>query len=646
MKWFRDIRIGIKLYFGFVIMISFMVAIGLTGYVSSKNIQHHIDEVFTARIPSLIYLTDTDRNLHQLLVAERSMIFSNTESELFKELKEIYDTNLLRSDERWHKYKALAATLEEKEVIYRYDKAREEWKALSKMVVNGRTEDTVSGRRLAIDLTLGDSKKKFEEMRGYLDKLIEINMGIVKGAQGEASETYRRMIATIISVTGVALLIGIFLSWMIGKHITVPLAKVIYIIQEMSKGHLDNTLDISRKDEVGILAESFRKMIEYLKGMAKTAEEIAEGDLRREPTPESEKDVLGNAFRKMVISLRTIIASLRTGSDQIASAASQISKSTDQTSKKSESSATALEEITSTMHEMSSNIQSVARNIQSQSSSVTETSSSVEQMVTSIQRVTDNVKRLVDITQKSFDAVIYGRQAVMKASSGMEEINRVTNKAADTIGRLASKTDDIVKIVEVIDDIAEQTNLLALNAAVEAARAGEQGMGFAVVSEEVRKLAERSARSTREIAELINAVTREAQEAVRHMGNNADIVEHGLVHSVEVNQALQRIEESVAEVLKYSQEIGAATLEQSSGSEQIEKSIANLNEITHEISTAAEEQSSGAEQVVKSVEKVMEMVQQNALSTVDLLSSAEELNRQAESLQSIVAKFSLNGRYN
>lgn len=410
-----------------------------------------------------------------------------------------------------------------------------------------------------------------------------------------------------IGLTFSIVLLGILGGIVFVRSITRPVRKVMSILQKVAKGDLTEKVGEVGSDEIGQMAHYTNEMI----------------------------DGLGN-----------IIGQIKANASQLASASTQIAASSEQTLKNSEASAAAVEEITSTMHEMSANIQSVAKNIQSQSSSVAETSSSVEQMVASIQRVAENVKRLVDISQRSLEAVIAGREAVLKASSGMEEINKVTVKAADTIGKLGSKTDDISRIVEVIDDIAEQTNLLALNAAIEAARAGEQGMGFAVVAEEVRKLAERSARSTREIAELIGAVTKESQEAVKHMENNAAIVEQGLALSREVNQALQRIEESVTEVSRYSQEIGAATMEQSSGSDQIGKAVVNLNEITQEISSASEEQSSGAEQVVKAIEKVREMVQQDASSASSLASAAEQLNRQSEGLLAIVEKFSLNGRGN
>ncbi len=377
-----------------------------------------------------------------------------------------------------------------------------------------------------------------------------------------------------------------------------------------------------------------------------TMQKVATGDLTEKVEDVKSRDEIGQMAEytnQMIDSLSTMIHQIRENADQLVSASSQIAASAEQTSKNSESSATAVEEMTSTMHEMSTNIQNVARNTQKQAASVTETSSSIEQMVSSIQRVAENSKRLVAISERSKNAVSTGSVAVNKASSGMGEINAAIQQSAQTIISLGSRTDEMAKIVEVIDDIAEQTNLLALNAAIEAARAGEQGMGFAVVAEEVRKLAERSAKSTREIADLIHSVANEAQTAVDNMTKSTSIVEQGLISSHEVIAALEGIKSAVDEVSKYSSEIGAATQEQAGGSEQIGKAMVNLNEVTQEISTSSEEQSTGAEQVVKAIEKVREMSQQNASSSVELASSAEQLNKQSTGLQALVAQFALNG---
>jgi methyl-accepting chemotaxis protein len=299
--------------------------------------------------------------------------------------------------------------------------------------------------------------------------------------------------------------------------------------------------------------------------------------------------------------------------------------------------------MTATMHEMSANMQNVATNTQKQAATVTSTSSSIEQMVASIQLVAEHVKHLVSIAEKSKDAVSGGAAAVDQAAQGMGGIHNAIQRSAETITSLGGKTDDMSKIVEVIDDIAEQTNLLALNAAIEAAKAGDQGLGFAVVAEEVRKLAERSAQSTREIADLIRSIAREALGAVDTMTKSTGLVQEGLRFSKEVTRALEGIQSAVEDLSKYSKEIGAATQEQSSGSEQIKKAVVNLNEIILEISTASEQQSMGAGQVVQAIERVKDMVQQGSSSAVELAASADQLSRQANGLQTLVERFAVNG---
>lgn len=389
------------------------------------------------------------------------------------------------------------------------------------------------------------------------------------------------------------------------RGITSPINKVMNVMQRVSKGDLmERVSGIKGNDEVAQMALYMNKMID---------------------------------------SLTNIISQIKSNANQLVVASSQIASSADQTSKNSESSAAAVEEMTSTMHEMSTNIQNIAKNLQKQASSVTETSASVEQMVTSIRRVAEHVKKLVELSENSKNAVSTGSVSVNKASMSMAEINTVIQQSAQTITSLGSKTEEMAKIVEVIDDIAEQTNLLALNAAIEAARAGEQGMGFAVVAEEVRKLAERSAKSTREIADLINSIAKEAHSAVENMTKSTQIVEQGLLLNHEVIQALEGIKSSVAEVSRYSNEIGAATQEQSSGSEQIGKEMINLNEVIQEVNTASEEQSVGAEQVVQTIEKIREMIQQDASNSLELASAAEQLRRQAGGLLELVDIFSVNG---
>jgi methyl-accepting chemotaxis protein len=252
-------------------------------------------------------------------------------------------------------------------------------------------------------------------------------------------------------------------------------------------------------------------------------------------------------------------------------------------------------------------------------------------------------ERLVSIATRANGAVVDGGSAMEAASTGMAEIREVIRSSAHFVQDLGGMAEDIGKIVGVIDEIAEQSNLLALNAAIEAARAGEHGLGFAVVAEEVRKLAERSARSTGEIADLVARIQSQVSKAVSNMEKSTSIVEQGMRRTEELRSNLQNIGHSVTEVSSCSREIGEATAEQSAGTQQIEQATSRLGELTHEISAATEQQSSGTEQVVDSIEQIRIMVQQNAESATELASSSEELSRQAALMRELTSRFHVSG---
>src|SRR5437773_1096321 len=252
-----------------------------------------------------------------------------------------------------------------------------------------------------------------------------------------------------------------------------------------------------------------------------------------------------------------------------------------------------------------------------------------------------------DTLGNAFLRISHGLQELVRTprdSAG--QVSAATNQAiqssAEIINILGHRADDIGKIIEVIDDLAEQTNLLALNAAIEAARAGEHGLGFAVVADEVRKLAEKSTQSTKEIADLIQSIQREARQAVENMERSTRIVEEGLTLGNDLGSALHKISNVVTEVYKFSQEIGAATNEQSVGSSQIAKATSRLTEITQEINSAVEEQASGAQAVVRAMDKMRELVHQSASSSTELSAAAEQMLKLSRNLLDSMDRFVLD----
>ncbi len=454
--------------------------------------------------------------------------------------------------------------------------------------------------------------------------------------------------AVAITGTLLALLLGVAIAYRTSRSITEPLTELMNVADQIANaGELDHNIDIQRDDEIGALARTFNQMVTYLKEMAAVSESIAGGDLTVRVQPRSAHDTLGNAFSRMVDGLRTLVRNVRDAASQVASGSSQMAGASDESAKISLQASSAIDEVTSTMHEMSINVQNMVKNTQVQASSVSETSASIDQMVASIQRVADTARVLLDISNRSRQEVHSGITTMEKATDGLNRINLAIRASGDIIDVLGQRADDIGKIIEVIDDLAEQTNLLALNAAIEAARAGEHGLGFAVVADEVRKLAEKSAQSTKEISELIQSIQKEARKAVDNMDRSTSIVNEGLGLGQELNSALKKISNVVTEVYKFSQEIGAATNEQSHGSSQIAKATTRLNEITHEISSSVEEQASGAQAVVNAMERMREMVQQSTSGSTELAASSEQMSKMAHALMDTMDRFILeqNARY-
>ena len=461
----------------------------------------------------------------------------------------------------------------------------------------------------------------------------------------DASAQRASYISTGVTTFGtfVALLFGIVAAYKTAKSISEPLTHLITVAREIGdSGDLDQNIDIHRNDEIGALATTFNNMVAYLKEMASVSMAVAEGDLSVEVVPRSKRDTLGNAFLRMSHGLQELVRTTRDSAGQVSAGSNQVAGAADESAKVSVQASSAIEEVTSTMHEMSVNVQNVVKNTQVQASSVAETSASIDQMVTSIQRVADTAKVLLDIANRSREEVVTGIQTMEKATDGLNRTNKAIQSSAEIINILGHRADDIGKIIEVIDDLAEQTNLLALNAAIEAARAGEHGLGFAVVADEVRKLAEKSTQSTKEIADLIQSIQREARQAVENMERSTRIVEEGLSLGNELGTALHKISNVVTEVYKFSQEIGAATAEQSVGSSQIAKATSRLTEITQEINSAVEEQASGAQAVVRAMDKMRELVQQSASSSTELSAAAEQMLKLSRNLLDSMDRFVLD----
>lgn len=550
--------------------------------------------------------------------------------------------------EALHVAKENGADDEQRSALSRLHDAEHDWEENFLQPLIAKRKEVDGGKATVADLQVyylqQDPDRWTRNSASLLDEAERANTRALAAQHAGDEAAGNLTIAVALLGTIIALLLGTIIAYRTSRSITEPLEELIAACREIGEtGDLSHEIDSQRKDEVGELARTFTAMVTYLKGMAATSQAIAGGDLTVLVQPLSEKDTLGHAFAQMVEGLRALVSRVRDSAAQVASASSQVANASDESARISVQAASAIDEVTSTMHEMKINVESVVKNTHVQGSNVSETSASIDEMVASIQRVADTARVLLDISERSRLEVQSGIATMDKATDGLNRMQRSIQASGTIIAALGQRAHDIGRIVGVIDDLAEQTNLLALNAAIEAARAGEHGLGFAVVAEEVRKLAEKSAQSTKEISELIASIQGEARRAVDNMEKNTATVEEGLTMGGELQAALKKISSVVTEVYKFAQEIGGATNEQSHGSSQIAKATTRLNEITCEINSAVEEQASGAQAVVKSMEKMRELVQRSTSGSAELAASAEQMSKMSRLLLDSMDGFAIDG---
>ena len=321
--WFKNLKIGVKIISGFCLMILFMAIIGFQGYTSVKHVNEHLNDIFGVRLPSIDFLIETDRDVQQLLVAERSMIFAESGSEIFKSFVADYEENLQQSDERWNKFKNLPRNAEEKGIIPRYDKAREEWKAISRKVVDSRIENSELRRAEAYDLTLGAANKKFEEMRDCLDQLTEINLKIAEDSSKEATDIYQSTITRLLMLTGFGIVFGVLLMGSIDRAVTLPLKTAIENLSRASEQLASASEQVSSASQS--LASGSTQQAASMEETSSSLEEMASMTKKNADHANQAKNLM-DATKVIVNKVNTHISDLTAATDEIA-------KSSDETKK-------------------------------------------------------------------------------------------------------------------------------------------------------------------------------------------------------------------------------------------------------------------------------------------------------------------------
>jgi methyl-accepting chemotaxis protein len=296
---------------------------------------------------------------------------------------------------------------------------------------------------------------------------------------------------------------------------------------------------------------------------------------------------------------------------------------------------------------LAANVDQTSSSIQQMSTVLAHTAQNGEQLLTSVESVTGTINEMIatvgSIATRVHQVEEVSRRSVGEARTGGERLH-------GSIAAIGERSQEISKIVRVIEDIADQTNLLALNATIEAARAGEAGKGFAVVADEVRRLAERSVAATQEIAEVIDTVQKETRAAVGLM----EQVISGIVGSVDqtsklVSEAAHATEEQATgarQVLQMTsgmsalaRQIANSVKENAAGAREITQAAEKMNRLTHQMSEAVGEQKRGGDMIVKAIESIASVSRQNLVAVEQISGASRGLAGESESLRQQAERF-------
>ena len=369
----------------------------------------------------------------------------------------------------------------------------------------------------------------------------------------KANSIVLQSIITAVVFVVMIVVLGVYVS----RTISFNLKKIIGAINIVRDGGVDVEVQRDTNDEFGDIISAINEMAVAVKHDAELADRIAEGDMSMEIKPRTDIDVLGRSLKKLVDDNNHVLGNIREASMQVTTCSEQVASASQSLAQGSTEQASALEEITASIDDIAHRTKVNAAEA-------------------------NNANKLVNETKAG---AVKGNEQMKEMMVAMNEINK--------------SSENISKIIKVIDDIAFQTNILALNAAVEAARAGAHGKGFAVVAEEVRNLAAKSAQAASETAELIE--------------NSISKVEKGSKIAEETGAALAEIVENIDKVVN----------------------------IISEIATASNEQATAVTQIDQALGQVSQVVQSNSATSEQCAAASEELSNQAMRLRELIVKFKL-----
>ena len=571
MDWFNNLQVKQKLTLLIAVFVFAIIGVSVANNLELKKSSSRMDQLYTTNVKQIQLAYKDKVLLHQTVETIYALIISTEDSEtqrLKTDLAEIRK----ELDENIATYEQLPLTATQISDINALKDSVQKYRAVNNRIIDLATQNK---NQEAYALSKKEAAPLLKNILVAGDKIAnDSDQGAAEMNEFGKTEIVKSVWTSSI-ITLIAILLGLSIGILTLKQIGNRLKMTVNFLTHLADGNFSNNI-------------SEKSMLDR-----------------------SEFGILSQSVDKMTRSIRKLIQQILTAAEQMASSSQQLTASAEQSSQ----AATQVAE--STTH--------VADSSTKQLKLIEHTASVVSEMIQGINTVTKNIQTVNDSGKRTSDTALEGTKAIKTTIEQMARIGEKTENAAEVIHALSQYSKEIDKIVGIISSIADQTNLLALNAAIEAARAGDAGRGFSVVAEEVRKLAEQSAQSTKEIVDLIKNVQISTEKAVSYMNENKKEVQSGEDFANSAGEKFNNIFTMITEIGNGIEEITASTTQLDAGTKRVVESSNNIDKEsrkaaseTQTISAATEEQSASMEEIA---------------------SASTHLAKMAEDLQSIVRKF-------
>ncbi|RAK23467.1 methyl-accepting chemotaxis protein [Anoxybacillus vitaminiphilus] len=556
-----------KLFAGFFAVLAILATVVAIGLYEITKVDRTYSELIEKDIERLIATKDLLNIIRKAQSSQRGYLLTGDETALrnYSIAHEEYESLSKKLMDSYDDAK-------EKQLLQELNHLEEEFYQFSNELFGLKKQNNTDVYNRLILTTgreiLKQVEEKAMELEDYQKEKIQTS---IKTTSAKAE--FEKVI--VLSLGIISVLVGSIISWYISRMISRPVMAIAGAAQKIASGDLTaDEIKVKNRDEIGDLAKSFNQMSK---------------------------------------NLRELIHQVASSAEQVAASAEELTASAEQTSK-------AAEQIAATM-------QDVAAGAEKQVQSFQETSQTANEISFGAQQIASNAQSVSSIAMDAVEKATHGGKTIDVAIKQMSSINETVNGLAAVIKNLGERSKEIGQITDVITGIAEQTNLLALNAAIEAARAGEQGRGFAVVADEVRKLAEQSAQSAQQISRLISAIQEETNKAVQSMEAATKEVVSGIGVVNTAGESFNQIQSSINEVTSHIQEISSAIQQMAAGTEQMVQSMQQIAKVAETSAAGTQEASSVTEEQLAVMEEIS--------------SSAESLSHMAEELQALIGKFKI-----